>query len=125
LIDSQITALGQTPGGVGSGPPGGGTSACPGGDDAAAQLIPTISFLSRLLESEGIYFFFRHDTAGHVLVAAGAPGALALAGVFDIANGAPEGEFALSLAGSTPVLYILHPSGTAGVATIACTVCSP
>jgi hypothetical protein len=127
LIDSQIVALGQTPSGTGSGPPGGGNSACPDGDAASAQLIPTVTFLPRLEESLGIYYFFQHDAAKHALVDAGAAGVFALAGVLDIdiANGTPQGGFTLSLPGSNPVLYVLHPSSTAGVATIACAFCAP
>jgi hypothetical protein len=126
LLDSQIVALGQTPGGIGSGPPGGGNSACPDGDAASAQLIPTVTFLPRLEESLGIYYFFQHDAAKHALVDAGAAGVFALAGEFhiDIANGTPEGVFTLSLPGSNPVVYVLQPSSTAAVATIACVFCS-
>jgi len=124
LIGSQITALGQTPGGIGSGPPGGGTSACPAGDAAWAQLQSTIAQVPPTTEGAGIYYFFQHDAAHHALVVAGAAGVFALAGFYDIANGTPQGAFTLRLPGSVPDLYVLQPSGTTGVATSACVFCS-
>jgi len=124
LIGSQITALGQTPGGIGSGPPGGGTSACPGGDAAWTQLQSTIAQVPPATEGAGIFYFFQHDATHHALVVTGAAGVFALAGVYDIANGTPQGAFTLRLPGSTPDLYVLQPSSTAGVATTACAFCS-
>ncbi len=124
LIGNEITALGQTPGGIGSGPPGGGTSACPGGDAAWVQLQSTIAQLPPAAEGAGIFYFFQHDATHHALVVTGAAGVFALVGVYDIASGTPQGAFTASLPGSTPALYVLQPSGTAGVATIACAICS-
>ena len=129
LIDSQVTALGQTPGtGIGAGPPAGGDSACPGGDAAFTQLegeIGQLSFQlsSRFMEEEGIYYFFKHSDGGHVLVVGGAAGVPDLAGVYDTASGTPEGVFTLRTRGSPPVRYALQPSSTAGVSTVVCTFC--
>jgi hypothetical protein len=124
LLDSQITALGQSQGGIGAGPPGG-NSVCPGGDAAFAQLQTSFDLVSRLLEAEGIFYFFQHDSGHHSLVVAGAPGVPALTGVYDVATGTPEGAFTVSSPGSSPVLYVLQPSDTAGVATVVCAFCSP
>jgi hypothetical protein len=124
LLDSQVTALGQTPGGgIGSGPPGGGGSACPGGDAAYAQLQATIARVSRLAEEEGIFYFFKHRDGGHVLVVGGHTGVTRLAGVYDVATGTPVGAFVLRPPGSLPTFYGLQPSGTAGVATVVCGLC--
>jgi hypothetical protein len=122
LIDGQIMALGQTPA-VGTGV---GNSPCPGGDAAFAQLQEvTFSFVSRLAEEEGIYYFFRHSDGGHVLVVGGAAGVSAIAGVYDASGGTPIGAFLLHASGSPPAAVVLQPSGTAGVATVVCRFCRP
>jgi hypothetical protein len=124
LLDSQITALGQLPGAVGAGTPDG-NSVCPGGDAAFTQLQTSFGLVSRLLEEEGIFYFFQHDSGHHSLVVAGAPGVPSLIGVYDVATGTPEGAFTVSSPGSIPAVYVLQPSGTAGVATIVCAFCFP
>lgn len=124
LFDVQITALGQTPGGgIGSGSPGG-SSACPSGDAALANLQLALSSVSRLQESQGIYYFFAHDSGKHALVVAGATQVPVLVGVSDNATGTPGGVFTLRPPDSPPVLYELQPSATEGVATVVCVFCS-
>ncbi len=124
LINSQITALGQTPGGgISSGPPGA-TSACPGGEAAWTQLEGSFSLISRLMEEEGIFYFFRHSDGSHTLVVAGGTGLPVLEGVYRYeGTGTPEGRFSLRAHASPPDVYALQPSGTPGVATIICRFC--
>jgi hypothetical protein len=124
LLNSEITALGQTPGGgISSGPPGGGSSPCASGDAAWAQLQPIVASVPRLLEEFGIYYYFQHDIGKHTLVVAGAPGVPIIVGAFNNATGTPGGVFTLSPADSPSALYALQPSGTVGVATITCSFC--
>ncbi len=124
LIESQITALGQTPGGgIVSGPPSGGNSLCPGGDAASAQLHSILVGLPQALEEGGIYYFFNHDQGGHVLVGGTTGVVPALTGAYDDSTGDPVGVFVLRPPGLPPGVFRLQPSGTAGVATVVCDVC--
>jgi hypothetical protein len=81
--------------------------------------------VSRLLEEEGIFYFFQHDSGHHSLVVAGAPGVPSLTGVYNVVGGTPEGGFTVSPPGSRPSAYVLQPSGTAGVGAVVCAFCSP
>jgi hypothetical protein len=125
LIDSQITALGQTPGGgILSGPPAGGNSLCPGGDAASAQLHSILVGLSQIREDDGIYYFFTRGEFGHTLVVGGTTGVVpALAGTYDDSTGDPVGVFVLRPPGVPAGVFRLQPSGTAGVATVVCNFC--
>lgn len=124
LTDSQLTALGQTPGaGITTGPAGGGNSACPGGDAALLQLQHATARLTRALEDEGIYYLFGHSHGGHVLIVGGAAEQSALAGTYGTSTGTPQGVFTLRSPGSLPARFALRPSSTAGVSAVVCDLC--
>jgi type VI secretion system secreted protein VgrG len=56
-----------------------------------------LDFVHRLLEDEGIFYFFRHDADGHVLVLADSPTA------FTLMDDAPAVEFSMSQGGGEPL----------------------
>jgi len=120
-------------------------SACPSGDAAMAALIaalasvPTVAsgpgnfgFVSRFLEEEGIFYFFRHTDAGHrLVVAAGSPGVMYLAGIFSIGpTGTPAGQLLTGApapaSGTFDVQWArwsLQASSTPGVAIVVAATC--
>ncbi len=56
-----------------------------------------LDFIHRLFEDEGIFYFFRHDADGHVLIVADSPSA------FTLMDDAPAVEFSMSQGGGEPL----------------------
>jgi type VI secretion system secreted protein VgrG len=56
-----------------------------------------LDFVHRLLEDEGIFYFFRHDAEGHVMIVADSPSA------FVLMDDAPPVEFSMSQGGGEPL----------------------